>query len=158
MPRGVLNPEYEFCRALAMDFGNDSHQSIMRFKRELKDLRTWKDHEGIVRNGFDGQIVGYTLDDIVACWRWLRTREEFPIKDARLTTCLLGSPCYLQQFDTWVMDNLPPVYESSAHDGYVLRHGAILKSLGFIYRCENQPGRLTSEQLIQCSLKEAGNG
>lgn len=155
MPKGVLNPEYELCRALAIESGNESHQNIMRFKAELKNLRTWKDHEHIVRHGLDGkEIIGYSLDEIIETWRWLRTREEFPINDARLTTTLKGSPCYLQQFDSWTIDNLPPVYDSSSHDSFVLEHAKILKSLGFIYRVENQPGRLSSEQLVKCGLKE----
>jgi hypothetical protein len=154
MPKGVLNPDYEFCRALATEAGNDSHPTIMRFMKELKDLRTWKDHERIVRHGFNGEIVGYSLDEIAECWRWVRTREEFPIPSARLSTTLLGSPCYLQQFDQWITDNLPAVYESSAHDAYVMKYGSFLKSLGFVYRVENQPGRLTTEQLIECGLKE----
>lgn len=159
MTKRPLNLEYEFCRALAIESGNESHQNIMRFKAELKSLRTWKDHEGIVRHGFNGkEIIGYSLDEIIETWRWLRTREEFPIVDARLTTTLKGSPCNLLRFDEWIMDNLPPVYDSSSHDAFVLERAKILKSLGFEYRCENQPGRLSSEQLMKCGLKENENG
>lgn len=147
MPKGVINVEWELCAQVAREMGNDSAVNIKRLMRELKVIKP--DLPGIKRAGFQGEFEGYTLEEVVEAWRWIRTREEFPINDARLTTMLLGSPCNLQKYDAWVIENLPAVFDSSAHDSYVRQHAKVLARLGFVYR----GGRIDPVELEQLGLK-----
>ena len=141
MPKGVLNVEWELCAQVAREMNNDSAVNIKRLMRELKIIKP--DLPGIKRTGFNGEFEGYTPEEVTDCRRWLVAREDNPIKEARMTTCLLGSPCYLQQYDRWILDNIPAVYDASSHDTFVREHAKILRALGFIYR----GGRLPKEEL-----------
>lgn len=137
MTKGVLNPMWERAAAIAREAGNGTPQNIKRILREFKEI----------------EQAGYSLDVAVACWRWLRTREEFPISEARLITTLKGSPVYIEQFQTWLIENIPPVYETDTHDRYVKEHAPELAARGFVYRAENMPFRLTTAKLIELGLK-----
>ncbi len=139
--KGELNPEWEFAAALAREAGNDLPANIKRFMRELKDVKS----------------SGYSRELAVECWRWLRTREKFPIKEARLSTCFAGSPAYIEQFKIELKEAIPPVYEATAHDNYVLKNANALALLGFVYKAENIPDRLTTEQLVAAGLKGLKN-
>lgn len=129
--RGVLNPEWELAKVVAQEMGNENETHILRIMREFKTIK---------KNGF-------TLEEAIATWRWLRTRDDFPIKEARITTALLGSPCYIAQFKTWLTDEIPPVYEATSHDDFVMKYGRELRAIRFTYR---------GDRLSHMKLAEAG--
>jgi hypothetical protein len=135
----ILNLEWEQAAIIARESGNDTTPNIKRIMRECKE---------VVDNG-------YSMGIALPCWRWLRTREEFPIIEARISTVLKGSPVYLEQYKVALVENIPPVYQATAHDSYVLKHAAELAALGFVYRAENMPLRLTTEKLVDAGLKGA---
>ncbi len=136
--KGVLNLQWEQAAAIARESGNETPANIKRILREFKSV----------------EQAGYTADMAIACWRWLRVREEFPIVEARIITTLKGSPVYIEQFKTMLLQNMPPVYEADAHDRYVLKYAKELTILGFKYRAENLPLRLTTNTLIRIGLKQ----
>lgn len=142
MPR-PLNPKWEQAARIARAMHNDTAQNVKRLMKEFNLV----------------EKEGYSKDLAEACWYWLIETQDFLIGKARITTVLTGSPVWIEQFREAVVEGMPPnmpaVYESAAHDDFVYDHGEILKLLGFIYRVENQPGRLTTEQLIKCGLKGA---
>lgn len=139
MPKGVVNPKWELAASIAREMGNETAANIKRILKEFKEV----------------ERDGHYLPIVIECWRWLRTREEFPISEARITTTLKGSPVYLAQYKDDLLLGIPPVHMATAHDEYVLKHGAALYLFGFKYRMENQPERLTTAQLVKCGLKPA---
>jgi hypothetical protein len=127
--KGVINPEWELAKVVAQEMGNENETHILRIMREFKTVK---------KNG-------YTLEEAVATWRWLRA-ERFD--EARITTVLLGSPCYIAQFKEWLRDAIPPVYEATAHDDFVMKYGRELRAIGFTYR----GGRLSHINLAEAGL------
>ena len=138
MTKGVLNYRYALVQSIAMISDNMTKQNVARVQREMLEIEKSE----------------YRVDLVVACWMWLRTREEFPIAEARLPTVFKGSPVYMEQFKTWIVENVPHVYEITAHDNYVRQNAGVLQALGFVYRAENMPNRLTTEDLIKLTLKD----
>jgi hypothetical protein len=132
-----LNPFFELAKEWADEYrgGEADDFTIKRFLRELSTLR---------KNGVDLELARMA-------WRQLRSPEGidgFSVPEAVPITLLKGKVPYWQQYQEWVLENVPPVYESSAHDEYVRTHHGILSKVGFTYRA----GRIPEEELNEMGV------
>lgn len=133
--KGEINPRYELARAVAIEMGNETQQNILRLLREFNIV----------------EKEGFSLDMAIECWRWLRTREKFPILQARLTTVLTGSPVYIEQFQFEIVAQRPSVNEPTAYNNYVKRYGKVLKIMKFEYRITG-PNAMSKQEMIACGF------
>ena len=119
MPR--KNPAWERAYEIASDMGNTTDANIKRILKELKEVRP------------DAAALGFDDEDVVQCWRWLRTREDFPIEQARITTVLRGSPVYLTQWAKRIEESMPSVVFVADFDDWVRQNAAWLKKRQWRY-------------------------
>lgn len=145
-----VNDSWELAAMIAEEMGNGTEINIRRILKELKDVRP------------DARRLGYDDEDIVACWRWLRSRETFPIPQARVTTVMLGSPCFLQQWAKSVEDSMPSSVNASAFDDWVREHAAFLRKRGWKYiwpsmESQEDGSRMTYAEARELGLTEENN-
>ena len=132
-----LNPFYELAREWATEYrgGEPDAFTVKRFLRELSTLK---------KSGVDLELARLA-------WRQLRSPEGidgFSVPEAIPTTLLKGKVPYWQQYKDWILDNVPPVWDSYSHDEYVKRFATALSKVGFIYRGE----RISQEELTTLGL------
>lgn len=139
-----MNVSWVKAADIAAEMGNNTPSNIKRLLRELKEARAI------------AADLGFDEDDIVDCWRWLRGRPEFPMKQARITTVLLGSPCYLVQWAESIMNGAPSVVFSHDYDEWVRKNARFLRRRGFIYRWPSEESMSDGSRMTYAEARRLG--
>jgi len=139
-----VNASWELARQIASEMSNETDANIKRILKELKTVRP------------DALAMGCDDDDVIQCWRWLRTREVFPITQARITTVLTGSPAYLRQWADAVLDEMPSVVFTADFDDYCRRNAKWLSKRGFRYQWPNSESQTDGSRMTYSEAKELG--
>ncbi len=142
MPR--KNPAWERAHEIASDMGNTTDANIKRILKELKEVRP------------DATALGFDDSDVIACWKWLRTRDDFPIEQARITTVLRGSPTYLQQWAQEILDNLPSVVFVADYDDYLRRNAPFFAKRHFVYRYPSPESQFDGSRMTYAEAQRLG--
>jgi hypothetical protein len=142
MPR--YNPKWKLARQIASEMQNETDSNIKRILKELKTVRA------------DALAMGCDDDDVVEAWRWVRTREVFPIPQARITTVLTGSPAYLRQWSDAVLDEMPSVVFTADFDDYCRRNAKWLSKRHFRYQWPNEASQTDGSRMTYSEAKELG--
>lgn len=139
-----LNPAWELASQVASDMGNTTDANIKRILKEFKEVRP------------DAAKLGFDDEDVVSCWRWLRTREDFPIEQARVTTVLRGSPTYLQQWHLRMKESMPSVVFVAEFDDWVRQNAGYLRKRGYVYTWPDEASMTNGARMTFDEAKELG--
>jgi len=143
MPRKI-NPSWERAAYVASLMDNITDANIKRVMKELKEVRP------------DAEKLGYDDDDVVSCWEWIRTREDFPIDQARITTVLKGSPAYLVQWSAHMAESMPPVVFTAEFDDWVRQNAAWLRKRKWRYSWPSEISKSDNSRMTYSEAKELG--
>ena len=132
----MANPDWPLASQIAQEMGDESQANIRRVLAEMKRIRE----------------AGKSVIVACACWReWKKALNE-----ANLSTPRLASVLKDNRLDNFIReitkDRMPDVFDSSAHDRYILDNSEVLRELGFIYRA----GRIPVETLDSLGVKNNG--
>jgi len=143
MPRKP-NPAWERAAYVANLMQNTTDANIKRVMKELKEVR------------HDAYKLGYDDEDVVACWEWVRTRDDFPIDQARITTVLKGSPAYLSQWEEHLKESMPSVVFVSSFDDWVRQNAAWLRKRKWRYQWPSIEAQDDGSRMTYSEAKELG--
>ena len=142
MPR--INPKWELAAEVAREMSNDTDANIKRILAEFKAVRT------------DADRLGFDDEDVVSCWRWLRTREDFPIDQARISTVLRGSPCYLTQWEASVKESMPPVWDIARYDDWIRQNARWLQKRRWKYSWPDEFSKTNGSRMTLSEAESLG--
>lgn len=150
-----LNPAWERAAYVAREMGNDSDPNILRIKREfsvaLKNISAI--NEKRVADG----LAEFDEDDLLECWKWLKTRDDFPIDQATITTTTFrGSPPYIAQWEAHMKDSMPSVVFTAEFDDWVRQNAAYLRKRCWRYVWPDEASMENGSRMTYTEAKELG--
>ena len=99
----------------------------------------------------------YSIDEVREAWLVLCEKNEAEGRTVPWPkSVLFGTPPFIESYQQRIIDEMPPVWDSCAHDQYVAKHYSILKKFGYRYSWLREEDQYNGTRLTFQSAQAMG--
>jgi hypothetical protein len=99
----------------------------------------------------------YSIEEVREAWLVLCEKNEAEGRTIPLPkSVLFGTPPFIEAYQQRIIDDMPPVWDSCAHDQYVGKHYKTLKKYGYRYTWLREEDQFNGSRITFQNAQEMG--